>query len=630
MVVLNMRYLTQRSSGIWYFRYQIPPKYRPEFSGRSELKKSLHTKCRITAKLRASEIQQKLWQELLLLEHQPSNNTSTPSLSDLLPKFSKLEERNVWGFSDGEKEKLITKLSGCLKELEEQPKLLRAQQARVKLQRNHATDSISSIEVIESLFDRNITPVQVADRYLERLPYAKNPDASYCFEQIRNIAITLSSYVQQFQSRLDVLDLSGAKSIIKEVEEFEWQPLEEVGVPLSFEDFNTVKCTDVEAIDDKDPSVTNTDVVNQVQTTDRETLELTDILASYSREQRIKNTKEKTIDAAVKMVSTVHELIGKTNLHNVTREDVLEAIENLYALPKDRNNPKNVKFFGGVTALEAINLNKGFRKDTISVDTVSRHIGKCSGVYEWARDHTNLSTNPFKGLSSSIRKNAPASDKDRKKPFTTMDLGEIFSHQVFTQVKLGHSPIDKQRLNYQYWSPLICLLSSMRPNECCQLRKHNIIKSDGILCFTITDELDDQTLKNKTAKRIIPVHKQLIALGFEKYLESISEDSLLFPELTFITDSGYYGKPASWFRRHFTEKMGLTKQQKSFYSLRHTFIDYFAKNGEIRPIHRQLVGHLNGDITNDVYGSKYDAKELKSEVDRVNFDAITQHVKPWS
>ncbi|MGL6261675.1 site-specific integrase [Vibrio sp. WXL210] len=563
-----------------------------------------------------------------MLEHHADTNDH--GLMSLLTRYMQLEERHVWGFSDGEKKKVLKTLRGCLTKLEAQPQLLRAQQARIRLQRNHASDPISSIEMIESLFDRNMTPFQMADRHLERLPYAKNPDAAYYFEEIRNIAITLSSYLQEFQSRLDVLDLSGAKSIIKEVERFEWLPIEKVGVPLSAEEFDTSECSTFEPAHDQDLRVTLADVGNHVQTTTQKSLDLTEVLASYSREQKIKNTKEKTINAVVKMVSTVHELVGKTNLHDVTRDDVLEAIENLSALPKDRNNPKNVKFFGGVTALESIELNKGFRKDTISLDTVSRHISKCSGVYEWARDHKNLSTNPFKGLSSSIKKNAPTSDKERKKPFTTMDLNEIFTHQVFTQVKVGRSPIDKKRLNYQYWVPLICLLSSMRPNECCQLRKNNVVRKDGVLCFSITDELEDQTLKNKTAKRTIPVHKQLIGLGFEKYLESISEDSLLFPELTFITNSGYYGKPASWFRRHFTEKMDLTKQHKSFYSLRHTFIDFFAKNGEIRPIHRQLIGHLNGDITNDIYGSKYDVKAIKSEVDKVCFEAITQHVKPWS
>ncbi|WP_306345733.1 DUF6538 domain-containing protein [Vibrio spartinae] len=48
-----MFYLSQCDSGIWYFRYQIPPQYCSYFNGR-EIKKSLRTRCRLTAKLRSA------------------------------------------------------------------------------------------------------------------------------------------------------------------------------------------------------------------------------------------------------------------------------------------------------------------------------------------------------------------------------------------------------------------------------------------------------------------------------------------------------------------------------------------------------------------------------------------------
>ncbi|WP_146447157.1 site-specific integrase [Vibrio cyclitrophicus] len=358
-------------------------------------------------------------------------------------------------------------------------------------------------------------------------------------------------------------------------------------------------------------------------------IELEDVLASYAKEKRAKNVGESSIRDVASNVRLVHALIGTTNLFEVSRDDVMDAIELLRSLPKDLNNPRNKKYFGGMTVLEAIERNKELGLPTIIDVTAARYIQRCSSLYSWACRHLELSKNPFADLSTSIKNNDTRDDKDRKKPFSLTDLKAIFSHDVFTLGNCGFKPRSKQRLNYQYWVPLICLLTSMRPNECCQLRNADIQTINGVLCFSLSNEHDAQSLKNKTAKRIIPIHKQLISLGFAQYLESIKEQEWVFPELTYTERAKFYGKVDSWFRRNFTEKMALTKHAKSFYSFRHAFIDFYAKNGGIQPIHRQLVGHLNGDITNDVYGSKFSVVELKKEIDRVSFERSLKHIKRW-
>ncbi|MDN3682048.1 site-specific integrase [Vibrio tapetis subsp. quintayensis] len=358
-------------------------------------------------------------------------------------------------------------------------------------------------------------------------------------------------------------------------------------------------------------------------------IDLEDVIASYAKEKRAKNVGESSIKDVASNVRLVHALIGTTNLCEVSRDDVMDAIELLRSLPKDLNNPRNKKYFGGMTVLEAIERNKELGLPTIIDVTAARYIQRCSSLYSWACRHLELPKNPFADLSTSIKNNDTRDEKDRKKPFSLVDLKDIFSHEVFTLGKLGSKPRSRQKLNYQYWVPLICLLSSMRPNECCQLRNVDVQTIDGVLCFVLSNEHSSQSLKSKTAKRTIPVHKQLIARGFQQYLNLVKTEEWLFPELTYTERAKFYGKVDSWFRRQFTEKMALTKQAKSFYSFRHTFIDFYAKNGGIQPIHRQLVGHLNGDITNDVYGSKFSVLELKKEIDRVSFERSLKHIRRW-
>jgi hypothetical protein len=83
-------------------------------------------------------------------------------------------------------------------------------------------------------------------------------------------------------------------------------------------------------------------------------IELEGVLASYAKEKRAKNVGESSIRDVASNVRLVHTLIGTTNLCEVTRDDVMDAIELLRSLPKDLNNPRNKKYFGGMTVLEAI------------------------------------------------------------------------------------------------------------------------------------------------------------------------------------------------------------------------------------------------------------------------------------
>ncbi|WP_102409529.1 site-specific integrase [Vibrio cyclitrophicus] len=584
--------------------------------------------------------------------------TSKGKINSLtLPRFCQIEERHVWNFFDGEKKKVVQMLTQCLNQLYLQPQLLRSQKTRIDLRVGDSGEWIDSIGIIESLWNRNTTPLKVADQYLERLPYEKNPEREYHFEDIRNIAITLCKYVQEFQSHLDVLDFFAAQMVLEDVRDYEWMFHYEVSQIIVASDYfcdrnegliteqgepdydqeahvidsnNSTHDNEISSIVQDLANVKETVVgLTKVEAPDLKVVDMEATLKSLVKDKRFSGTGESTIKDTQAFVRTIHELIGKTNLLDVKRDDVHAVIDDLLALPADRNNAKNAKYFSGLTAAEAIEKNKEYQRPTISVETVSKYISKCSGMYQWACKHTELSKNPFESLSSGVKKNAFKSDKERKLPFAIVDLHDIFSHEVFTLGKSGLSKAQLGRFDHQYWVPLICLFSSMRPNECCQLLLQDIVRIDGVLCFVLAITNDDQSLKNNTAKRIIPVHKQLLELGFESYLKFVDGEEKLFPELTFTKSSNFYGKVESWFRRHFSEKMNLSSKSQSFYSFRHSFIDFFQKNGGVEPIHRQLFGHLNGDTTNDVYGMKFEVNSLKEQVDKVNYGEALVQVKPW-
>ena len=72
---------------------------------------------------------------------------------------------------------------------------------------------------------------------------------------------------------------------------------------------------------------------------------------------------------------------------------------------------------------------------------------------------------------------------------------------------------------HKIWIPLILLFTGARTNEIAQLYVEHIKEKEGIHLFKIKDEQEDQSTKNKSSNREVPIHKTLIDLGFLKYVE---------------------------------------------------------------------------------------------------------------
>ena len=106
-----------------------------------------------------------------------------------------------------------------------------------------------------------------------------------------------------------------------------------------------------------------------------------------------------------------------------------------------------------------------------------------------------------------------------------------------------------------YWLPLVGLYTGARVNEVCQLNPQCDIQEEGGVWFfdftedSAADERITKSVKNTSSRRRVPVHSQLLALGFLSYVEEVKAQghSLLFPK--WHPKSGKAsGKAAEWFR----------------------------------------------------------------------------------
>ena len=75
----------------------------------------------------------------------------------------------------------------------------------------------------------------------------------------------------------------------------------------------------------------------------------------------------------------------------------------------------------------------------------------------------------------------------------------------------------------RFWAPLIALYSGMRLEEICQLHLSDIVKEDGVLCFSINEESGGsgyvKHVKSSAGIRKVPVHPHLWdELGLKKFV----------------------------------------------------------------------------------------------------------------
>ena len=176
---------------------------------------------------------------------------------------------------------------------------------------------------------------------------------------------------------------------------------------------------------------------------------------------------------------------------------------------------------------------------------------------------------------------APKGERNPKEPFTDGELTSIFSCRYFWQPAYN--------LPHQYWTPVIGLFTGARLSEICQLTTGDIKEyAPGAWQISFNDDEDgeddddgssrrrksNKRLKNKSSRRVMPVHPQLIELGLIDYWKKRKRDGNVNLLGVKAAEKDGYGKvPGDFFRNKLLrEYVGINSETKVFHSFRYTFI----------------------------------------------------------
>ncbi|MCW5590478.1 MAG: site-specific integrase [Burkholderiales bacterium] len=201
-------------------------------------------------------------------------------------------------------------------------------------------------------------------------------------------------------------------------------------------------------------------------------------------------------------------------------------------------------------------------------------------------------------------------------PFERQELAKIFDPFALGALRKPH----------EFWVPLLGLYTGARLDELCQLRLQDIQRDGGRLVIAIT-HTDDTKTKTTGSERLVPLHDELLSLGFDTYVADVrqaaGDEARLFPYLL-RTVNGYADVPSEAFSRYL-DKVGITSERKTFHSFRSTINEAFARAGVAEEARSQLLGHAYDTTNLTHYGKAMQTEELYSAtLAKITFPAVVE------
>lgn len=197
---------------------------------------------------------------------------------------------------------------------------------------------------------------------------------------------------------------------------------------------------------------------------------------------------------------------------------------------------------------------------------------------EWTQRHT------WEGLD------IKAKTTNKRRPIQDTELVKLFGSEVHTAYKLPRDA--KAGRDAAYWVPLLGLFTGARLGELCQLTPADVQTIEGIPAITITEEGDDKTVKTDAGTRAIPLHPELIRLGFLNYAQRMKDQraASLWPRMSLRKD-----KPSDYFGRWFLllrESVGLQGAGGvTSHYFRHTVRTVMHRAGMSEATMDRITGH---------------------------------------
>jgi integrase len=240
--------------------------------------------------------------------------------------------------------------------------------------------------------------------------------------------------------------------------------------------------------------------------------------------------------------------------------------------------------------------------------TVTKQLGALSSLLQYSVDNGLLTINPAAGVRVAKIK----VEKKARLPYEIEDLNKIFSCPIYASGERPQGGAGEA----SYWLPLLALYTGARLEELGQLRRKDVKQLDNIWCINITDEAEGTSLKTHSSRRAVPLHPELLRLGFVEYVQQQRER--VFPALKADSHRSQTANFSKWWGRYVRKIIGIEDGRKVFHSFRHAFKDACRNSGIHQEIHDAFTGHSGGNVGSS-YGSGPSLRRLEEEMSKLKY-----------
>ncbi len=305
--------------------------------------------------------------------------------------------------------------------------------------------------------------------------------------------------------------------------------------------------------------------------------ELADVFwAERIAEYAANGVTEKRSDKVRAELDFVIEALGEDTPLHCINDDAIQAFRKML----DRTPANRKKLYPKLTLAKAQERAEKEGKPVLSPTTQAQYIRTLRDVLAVGLRKGLIRNNPALDVKP-LKKNKTAA-AEKRLPWNDAQLIGFFTGDFYKSCAPGaENPYAKKDRGWRFWLPMVMLFSGARPNEICQLHTSDLKQTPaGIwyLDLVETEGDDGKTLKTGASRRRVPVHPELVKIGFPAFVKARrkkhgTKEPRLFPEITPDMYGNKATYPARRFREHFIPAEITLGEKQTLYSLRHNVRD---------------------------------------------------------
>lgn len=311
--------------------------------------------------------------------------------------------------------------------------------------------------------------------------------------------------------------------------------------------------------------------------------------------RNLNDISKETLNQSRTVMGLFSEFVGSTfPASAINKKHVREWLDCLHEYPVKATE---IKEFKGLKIREVIHANQKVGKPTISRSTINRYLAALGAFSKFLVRQGFLESNPAEGLYAKKEK------EQRVFPYSTEQLQGIFRSPLYVGFKQDgkeHKPGKQTTRDHRFWLPFLSLFSGARLGELCQLLSSDVHEQHGVWIIWISAEGDkSKRLKTKGSQRVVPIHPELIKLGFIEYVKAkqAANSKWLFPEIEPDTRGTRVGTYSGFYRRYIA-RIGVKEDKTiNFHSYRHGFADALRDAGFLDHNFKFVLGHTQNSVT---------------------------------